>query len=334
MSDKVRMAFVGLGRWSDQLAAGAKKSGRIEIAGGLSRSGEKMAVFEKNFGGRPMKSYEDILADDSIGAVVLTTPNSLHPPQAIEAARSGKHVMVEKPMALTTADCRDMIAAAKEAGTVLAVGQNTRRAPRYRKAAELIRAGAIGEVALAEANQSRPQSYRIEGLWRNSKEESPGGPLASFTVHQADAMNHLVGPVRRISAFVSKLSGPAVPDDVMTAVLEFESGALGYLGGTMVTPDRNFFQVHGTEGVIYLDVDGGECSLKREDADTFERLPMPDGAEQLAISLAEEMDDFAGAILEGRKPEVAGEEGMAAVAILEAIVRSAEEGRPVEPEVL
>jgi predicted dehydrogenase len=242
--------------------------------------------------------------------------------------------MVEKPMALTTADCRDMIAAAKEAGTVLAVGQNTRRAPRYRKAAEFIRAGAIGEVVLAEANQSRPQSYRIEGLWRNSKEESPGGPLASFTVHQADAMNHLVGPVRRISAFVSKLSGPAVPDDVMTAVLEFESGALGYLGGTMVTPDRNFFQVHGTEGVIYLDVDGGECSLKREDADTFERLPMPDGAEQLAISLAEEMDDFAGAILEGRKPEVAGEEGMAAVAILEAIVRSAEEGRPVEPEVL
>ncbi|MFP6871436.1 MAG: Gfo/Idh/MocA family oxidoreductase [Nitrospinota bacterium] len=330
MSDKVRMAFVGLGRWSDQLAAGARKSGRIEIAGGLSRSGEKMAAFEKNFGGRPMKSFEEILADDSIGAVILTTPNSLHAPQAIEAVRSGKHVMVEKPMALTTADCREMIAAAKEAGAVLAVGQNTRRAPRYRKAAELIREGAIGEVILAEANQSRPQSYRIEGLWRNSREESPGGPLTSFTVHQADAMNLLVGPVRRVSAFVSKLSGPGVPDDVMTAVLEFESGALGYLGGTMVTPDRNFFQVHWTGGVILVDADGGACSIKKAGADTFEGFDMPDEDAQRAISLAEEMDDFASAIQEGRKPEVAGEEGMAAVAVMEAIVRSAESGAPVE----
>ena len=130
---------------------------------------------------------------------------------------------------------------------------------------------------------------------------------------------------------MSKLNGPAVPDDVMTAVLEFESGALGYLGGTMITPDRNYFQAHGTEGVIYLDVDGGECSIKRKDADTFEKLPMPDADEQLAISLAEQMDDFAGAILEGRESEVSGEVGMAAVAVMEAIVLSAEEGRPVEP---
>jgi predicted dehydrogenase len=329
MSNKVRMAFVGLGRWSDQLAAGAKESGRIEIAGGLSRSPEKMAAFEKTFGGAPMKSFEDILSSDGIDAVVLSTPNSLHAPQAIAAVGSGKHVLVEKPMALNVADCRDMISAAKNANVVLAVGQNTRRAPRYRKAEELIRSGAIGEIILAEANQSRPQSYRIEGLWRNSRTESPGGPLASFTVHQADAMNHLVGPVRRISAFTSKICGPAVPEDVMSSVLEFESGALGYLGGTMVTPSRNFFQVHGTEGIISLAEDGG-CLIKKKDSEEFESLEMPDPDAQLAVSLAEQMDDFAGAIQEGRKSEVAGEEGMAAVAILEAIVRSAEEGRPIE----
>ena len=331
MSDKVRMAFVGLGRWSDMLAAGASKSSRAEVVAGLSRSPEKMDAFAENFGGVPAKSWEAILADKNIDAVVLSTPNSLHKPQAIEAARAGKHIIVEKPMALSAADCREMIEAAKEAGVVLAVGQNSRRGPRYRKAEELIRSGAIGEVALVEANQTKPQSYRIEGLWRNSRVESPGGPLASFTIHQVDAMNLLVGPVRRVSAFVSKLNGPGVPDDVMTAVLEFESGALGYLGGTMVTPDRNFFQAHGTEGVIYLDVDGGECSLKRKDADAFERLPMPDAEEQLSISLAEQMDDFAGAILEGHESEVSGEVGMAAVAVMEAIVLSAEEGRPVEP---
>ncbi|MEE9256340.1 MAG: Gfo/Idh/MocA family oxidoreductase [bacterium] len=329
MSEKARLAFVGLGRWSDNLAEGAKRSGRIEIAAGLSRSGEKMAAFQKKFGGAPRDSYEDILSDDEIDGVVLTTPNSLHAAQAIAAARSGKHVMVEKPMALSVKDCRAMIAAADEAGVVLAVGQNTRRTARYRKAAELIRAGEIGEVILAEANQSRPQSYRIEGLWRNSREESPGGPLASFTVHQADAMNHLVGPVRRISAFINKVCGPADTDDVMAATVEFESGALGYLGGTMLTPDRNFFQVHGTKGVVLLDAEGGAASIKREGSDVFEPIPMPDQKTQLADSLAEEMEEFAACILSGGRPEVAGEEGMAAVAVIEAIVRSAESGAPV-----
>ncbi|MFP6890473.1 MAG: Gfo/Idh/MocA family oxidoreductase [Nitrospinota bacterium] len=326
----MRFAFVGLGRWSDQLAVGAKESGRIEIAAGLSRSDEKMAAFSEKFGGAPAKSFEDVLSDRGIDAIVLTTPNSLHTFQAVEAARSGKHILVEKPMVLNVKDCRAMIAAAAEAGVVLAVGQNTRRTPRYRKAAELIRAGAIGDVVLAEANQTRAQSYRIGGLWRDSRIESPGGPLASFTIHQADAMNLLVGPVRRISAFTSKAWGPAAPEDAMVAALEFESGALGYLGGTMVTPDRNFFQVHGTGGVILVDADGGACSIKKAGADTFEGFDMPDEDAQRAISLAEEMDDFAAAIQEGRKPEVAGEEGMAAVAVMEAIVRSAESGAPVE----
>ena len=78
MNDKVRFAFVGLGRWSDQLAAGAKESGRIEIAAGLSRSDEKMVAFSEQFGGAPAKSFEDVLSDRGIDAIVLTTPNSLH----------------------------------------------------------------------------------------------------------------------------------------------------------------------------------------------------------------------------------------------------------------
>ncbi len=205
MADKVKMAFVGLGRWSDMLADGAKRSGRIEIAGGLSRSEDKKTAFSEKFGGAPMKSYEDILADDSVDAVVLTTPNSLHVSHAVEAAQAGKHVLVEKPMALSVAECQKMVAAAKEAGTVLAVGQNTRRAARYRKAAELIRDGSVGEVVLVEGNHSKTQGYRLTpDLWRWSREESPGGPLASFTVHQMDPFNYLVGPVRRISAFIKK----------------------------------------------------------------------------------------------------------------------------------
>jgi predicted dehydrogenase len=324
------MAFVGLGRWSDMLADGAVRSGRVEIAGGLSRSEEKKAAFSKKYGGAPQKSYEDILVDDSIDAIVLTTPNTLHMPQTIQAAQSGKHIFVEKPMALSVANCKKMIAAANEAGVVLSVGHNTRRMARYRKAEELIRDGAVGEIILAEGNSSKTQGYRLSpDLWRHSREESPGGPLVSFTVHQTDSFNHLVGPVRRISAFIKKLSGPAPPDDVMVATVEFECGALGYLGGTMLTESRNFTQIHGTEGNVLVDEMGGGAYYQKRGSETFEQFSMPDAKTQLVDSLAVEMDEFAKCIQEGKKPEVAGEEGMAAVAVMEAILRSAEADGPV-----
>ncbi|MDA1001707.1 MAG: Gfo/Idh/MocA family oxidoreductase [bacterium] len=330
MADKVRMAFVGLGRWSDMLADGALRSGRVEIAGGLSRSGEKKAAFSEKYGGAPLQSYEEILASDSVDAVVLTTPNSLHVSQAAAAARAGKHIFVEKPMALSVADCKKMIAAAEAAGVTLAVGQNTRRMVRYRKAAELIREGAVGEVVLVEGNMSKTQGYRLTPkLWRWSREESPGGPLVSFTVHQADSFNYLIGPIHRVSAFTKKLSGPAPPDDVMAAVVEFKSGALGYLGGTMLTGTRNFTQIHGTEGNVLVDEMGSAAFYQKKGSEEFERFPMPDHMTQLADSLAEEMDEFAACIQEGAKPEVGGEEGMAAVAVIEAILRSAEADGPV-----
>lgn len=330
MSDKVRFAFVGLGRWSNYLAAGALRSKRIEVAGGLSRSEDKKEAFAREYGGRPMGSYEEILGDEKVDAVVLTTPNTLHVSQVIQAARSGKHVFVEKPMALSVADCKKMIAAAKEAGVVLAVGHNTRRMARYRKAAEMVRSGMLGEVILAEGNTSKTQGFRLTpAQWRWSREESPGGPLVSFTVHQADNFNHLVGPIRRISAFTNKLMGPAPPDDVMAATVEFKSGALGYLGGTMLTTTRNFTQLHGTEGNVLVDEMGGRLFYQKKNAEGFENVPMPDTKTQLKDSLAEEMDEFAQCIQEGRKPEVAGEEGMAAVAVIEAIVRSADANRPI-----
>jgi predicted dehydrogenase len=113
MADRVRMAFVGLGRWAENLATAARKSERIEIAACHSRTEGKMEAFTKKFGCLSKKTYEEVIVDPSIDAVVLTTPNSLHAPQAIEAARSGKHIFVEKPMALSVADCKKMICEAK-----------------------------------------------------------------------------------------------------------------------------------------------------------------------------------------------------------------------------
>jgi UDP-N-acetyl-2-amino-2-deoxyglucuronate dehydrogenase len=331
MVDRVRMAFVGLGWWSDMLAKAAKTSSRIEIAACHSRTESKMAAFTREHGGVAQKTYGGIVLDPDIDAVVLTTPNSAHAPQAIEAARNGKHVFVEKPMALSVEDGKRMIAVAREANVILAVGHKHRRLARYRKAQELIKEGAIGEVLLAEASYSSDLGMRLTPeMWRWYRKESPGGPLTSLTIHHVDTLSHLVGPVRRVTAFISKTSGKAEADDVVSAAIQFESGALGYLGGSFLTPTREFLQIHGVNGVVLVDEDGAAAYYQRKGTSSLVRQPLPDADTQRRNALAEEIDEFALCIQEGREPETAGEEGLAALAVMEAIIRSAEMGKPVE----
>lgn len=331
MVDKVRMAFVGLGWWSNMLADAAKSSKRITVAACHSRSENKMNDFTGKYGGAAKKTFADVVSDETIDAVVLTTPNSAHSVQTMEAAKNGKHVFVEKPMALTVAECKEMIAAAGAADTLLVVGQNARRMARYRKAKELIDRERIGKIILAEANSSGDLGARLTPeMWRWYGSESPGGPLMSFTVHHTDNFNHLVGPVRRVTAFISNICGKAEADDVITAAVEFESGALGYLGGSFLTPTRNFLQIHGTEGVVLVDEEGGAAYYQKKGSTTLEKLPLPDADQQRNDSLAEELDEFASCIQTGQRPEVTGEEGMASLAMIEAILKSAESGAPVE----
>lgn len=335
MADKVRMAFVGVGWWSNMLAEAASRSERIKVAACCSRSEDKTAAFVQRFGGVARRAYEDILADRTIDAVVLTTPNSLHAPQAVAAAGNGKHVYVEKPMALTVAECKGMVAAAKAAGTVLMVGHNARRMARYRKAREFVEKGMVGNIVLAEANSSGELGMRLTPkTWRWYRSESPGGPLMSFTVHHADNLNHLVGPVKKVSAFIGKVCGPAEADDVVSATVQFECGALGYVGGSFLTPDRNFLQIHGTEGVVLVDEEGGSTSYQKKGTEVMVRSSLPDADAQRLASIREEMEEYARCIQTGTRPEVTGEVGLQALAVIEAIIRSAGSGRTVELEEL
>ena len=330
MADRVTLAFIGLGWWSNMLADAAAKSKRIKIAACHSHSEVKMQAFVSRYGGMLKKTYEDVLGDSGIDAVVLTTPNSFHAPQAILAVENKKHVFVEKPMALSVADCQRMIAAARHRNVILAVGQNARRMARYRKVQELIENGAIGQIALAEANSSDDLGMRLSPqAWRRSSKESPGGPLTSFTVHHADNFNHLVGPVRRVSAFISKVGGKNETEDVISAAIEFENGALGYLGGSFVTPERNFLQIHGFEGIVLVD-EGGGAYYRKKGTTELVRVFLSDPDSQREDSLAEEMDEFAHCIRTGERPETDGECALAALAFVRAAIDSARSGREVK----
>jgi len=329
---RVRVSFIGVGRWAGVLADAAKRSKRIEIAGCHSRSEEKMAAFTGKFGGVAKKTFKDVMVDDGVDAIVVTTPNSFHAPLAIEAFKNGKHVFVDKPMALTVRDCEKMIAAAKETGRILAIGHKDRRLPMVRRAKELIDQGAVGHVVLIESSHSDPLGLRLTPQdWQWYQKETPGGPLCGLTVHHGDTFQYLVGPVKRVTAFISKIHGKAETDDVMSAAVEFENGVLGYLGGAYITPKRKLLQINGTEGVIVVDFERGSVHYQKKGTPKpVKQESLADGDAQRKEACFAELDEFARCIQEGGRPETAGEEGLAAWAIMEAIIKSAKSGLPVE----
>lgn len=330
MTEKVRVAFVGLGWWSDMLADAAKASERIAIAACMSRSADKRAAFIQKFGGITKDTFDGVIGDPEIDAIVLTTPNSMHATHCLAAAERGKHMFVEKPMALTVADCQRIIAATEKAGIVLATGENKRRMPMFRKAYDMIKAGAIGTISLIEANSSSATGFKTTpAQWRWFRNESPGGPLTTHTIHHADFFNYLLGLPKRVTGFSRKIGGAMEADDVVNACLEFESGALGYLGGSFMSPVRKYVNLFGTEGLIYIDEDVGTLFYKKKGAATLDVVGTWEPKEQQRASLREELDEFAACIQNRTRPETGGREGMEAVAVIEAIVRSSDANRVV-----
>lgn len=330
MTEKVRIAFVGLGWWSNMLAEAAKASERIAVVTCLSRSADKRDAFIKQFGGTTKDTFDDVIGDPTIDAIVLTTPNSTHAAQCLAAAAQGKHIFIEKPMALTVFDCRRIIAETESAGVVLATGQNKRRMPMFRKAYDMVKAGAVGTISLIEANSSSETGFKTTpAQWRWFRNESPGGPLTTHTIHHADFFNHLIGLPKRVTGFSRKIGGAMEADDVVNACLEFETGALGYLGGSFMSPVRKYVNLFGTEGFIFIDEDAGALSYKKRGAAAFDVVGAWDPKEQQRASLREELDEFAACIQNRTRPETGGREGMQAVAVIEAIVRSSDSGKAV-----
>ena len=145
----LRAASIGMGWWSDELADAAQgKSDAIRIVTCFSRSEEKRAAFAEKYGTAQHDSYEAVLADDSVDAVILTTPHSIHAEQAIAAAAAGKHVFCEKPFTLTRASAQAAVDACAEAGVVLAVGQNRRWHSATRTLKAMLEAGDFGTVPM------------------------------------------------------------------------------------------------------------------------------------------------------------------------------------------
>lgn len=264
-----------------------------------------------------------IWEDPAIEGVVLSTPNQLHLEQIRAAANSRKHVFVEKPLAPNVAEAREIVELCEAAGVKLMVGHNARRRTRIRTMKHLLDSGRLGQVLVAEANNSHAGGLSIQpDDWRWSSQNCPGGPLTQLGIHHIDTLLYLLGPVARVSAWQRRLAVKAAIPDVSSTLLEFESGAIGYLGAHYAVQDTRYVFILGTEANVRWD---RALGLVVESAAGREAIEVDDND-----TIQEEIDEFANCIATGAKPEVGGAEALMAVAVIEAAVLSNQRGRAVD----
>ena len=337
VKEPVGVAAVGLGRWAKVLADAIRRSDRLELVSCFSRSEKNREAFSKQYGCRAANTYEELLKDSEVEGVIITTPNDSHKRPILEAVERGKHIYVDKPIAHTMGEALAIDRGCRDAKVVLAVGHSARRLSGSRKIREILDQGGLGKLVMAECNFSNDRSLELTpDKWRWYRDKSPGGPLIQLGVHHADTLNYLFGPVKAVSAMAKRLYTPAEIDDVTMTLLEMESGQLCYIGSNWASQGTFYTNVFGMDANLYFTVDfnfwsrsdvvdqHSHLEIQRRGSSEHNPIPLSSGD-----MFRDELEEFAECVREQKRPEVGGPEGIAALAVVHAALRSAEIGRTV-----
>jgi predicted dehydrogenase len=322
---KAKLGVVGIGWWSDVLAASVAGSACVEICAGYTRSPDKTAAFAKRFDCFAAPSLEALLKVPGLDGVIVTVPNGAHREVAVAAAAAGKHVFVEKPIANTLDDGEAIVAACARAGVVLSVGHSYRRHAALRRMRTFIEEETLGRVSFAEAIFAKDRGLTLENRedWRFRKTEMPGGCLMQIGIHQIDNILYLLGPAHSVFANFARLETRAEIPDLASVLITLASGALAAVTADYISVDRFRLSLYGTKAIATFDLKEG-LTLQRCGQNKVEAVAIAAND-----YLRDEVEEFAQCILSGSLPEVGGREAMAALAVVRAAIDSAATGRPV-----
>ncbi len=322
----LKVGCLGMGWWSDVLADAIKRSGKLEIVSCFTRSEEKRAAFAKKYGCKPAASYEAMLKDPSIEAIINTTPNNVHAETTRQAAAACKHVFLDKPIANTVADAKTLTDACRKAKVVLALGYQRRKESHFRWVKKQIDDGVFGKLVNAEANISRDRLGQFDlSSWRYTAEGMPGGVMLQIGIHYADVLTYLLGPIVAVRGALAQLVLPGDNPDVASVIFEHENGALSTLNASYASASEYYLMnIYGKEASAYYDLFGGLRWLKRGS-----KKSEPVKCEK-NDTIAEELEEFAAAVRGDGEPEMDGEKGTRSLAVLLAGIKAAREGRRVE----
>jgi len=325
-NNKVRVAVLGMGWWSDVLADGILRGNDLEIAACFTRSADKRAAFADKYNCHAAATYEEILGDSSIAAIINTTPNNVHLETTILAAEAGKHVFLDKPIANTVREGMEIAEVCKKAGVILSLGYQRRRQGHFRWIKKQIDDGNFGKLVQAEANISRDRLGKFDlTSWRYQAAGMPGGVMLQIGIHYVDVLEYLMGNVVRVMGRSNQLVLPGDNPDIANLILEHENGAISNLTASYASASEYYMMnIYGKEMSAYYDLFGGLRYLKRHEDKSH-----PVEVEKVD-DIRAELDEFATCIRSGKEPETDGFWAARNLAVIKAGVRSAKEGRMVE----
>jgi len=315
------------------------RGGRLAAIGGGSRA----AALAADYGVPAYATLTALLADPSVQAVILTTPDQVHGVQAIEAAAAGRHVLVEKPMAPSVAECDRMIAACAAADVRLAVVKTERYRRTSRAARELIDSGRVGDIRMLVTVSCFPE--HVAGTIFASRpwylDPASGGLFLSMATHNADLLLWLVGrPAVSVYAQAATYGNLGAPNLSVMAQVGFAGGAMAQMLISSELPPPSLrssevrVQIIGGAGMIdfenyeFLDLGQGDAWERLVTPPRFDYVADPTSPQRLEPHIGV-VQGFVDAILADAPPPVGGLDGRAAVMLCEACLRSAASGQVV-----
>lgn len=300
----------------------------VELRAVAAGSPASTAAFAAEHGGRPCADWRDLVADPAVQAVLVATPHHLHTEVAVAAANAGKHVLVEKPMAPTHAECEAIVRAAAAAGTRLLVGQIMRYGLPCIAAQRLLASGALGRPLYGRSSMVKFWMEHNRRDWHLTP-ETGGGMLLTAGIHALDRLVWLMGaPVASVAAMSGHLfhDQPAADTDLL--LLRFAGGALGEVCsvGNRDRTTWNSTEISCEAGTLLLDFDQGVRILRDGKSETLPGSIEPDW---MLRALEREWQDLASAIVHGSALTAGGPEGMHLIACIQAAQQAGRERREV-----
>jgi predicted dehydrogenase len=297
----------------------ASSNGRLVAIASRTEARAREAAARLDFP-RAHGTYEGLLADPEVDAVYIPLPNSLHREWTIRCAEAGKHVLCEKPLAMTAADCEAMIAACRRHGVVLMEAFMYRFHPRTRRVAQMAADGAVGEVRLVRASFS----FRVRGADNiRLRPELGGGALYDVGCYGVNVSRLILGEPAHVAAHAR--IGPSGVDEVLGALLSADGDRLAVVDCGLSLARREDYEIVGTDGRIHVPtafLPGTADAVIRliRDEETTETVP---GVDQYRLMV----EHFAEAVLDGTPLALPPEDAVANLRVIEAALRSVRTGR-------
>lgn len=354
--DTIRFGLIGYGKIAQLHAQAFREATGAALVSVCGRTPSRRDEFAAKWGISSRATVADMVELDHIDAVLITTPHPQHHADALAAFAVGCHVLVEKPMALTEAQCTEMILAAEKAEKVLSVISQRRWNPACARIREAIDSGKLGTPALAQVTILgwRDQAYYESDAWRGTWDSEGGGVVINQAAHLLDLMHWFMGPVARVQAEWDNINHPYIEvEDSAVATVRFTNGGMGSI---LVSNSQNpavyaNLHVHGTSGAsVGVQTDGGPMfiagkgglaetpindmwtiageqalleTFKQQDEAFFKTI------DASSYFFARQIEDVVRAIQGKTKPLITGEDGRETVKMIEGIYRSGREHNAV-----